>query len=98
MRRQSRMDRAMQRYRKIKSLHRDSARQRGFSLIEMLIVITLFMVVAGMTFMAFQSALKDSPANSVFEDVMMRLRGARPPAVAARKQYIVCFGVAGRAG
>ena len=92
------MDRAMQRYRKIKSLHRDSARQRGFSLIEMLIVITLFVIVAGMTFMALQPALKDARANAAFEDVMMPLRVARQRAVAERKQYIVCFGVAAPAG
>ena len=65
---------------------------RGFSLLELLIVVSLFMVVAGMTFMAVQPALKDARANQAFNLVMMQMRIARQRAIAERKQYIVCFG------
>ena len=48
--------------------------------------------------MAVQPALKDARANQAFEDVLMPLRVARQRAIAERKQYIVCFGVAAPAG
>ena len=48
--------------------------------------------------MALQPALKDARTNQAFEDVMMPLRTARERAIAERKQYIVCFGIAAPAG
>ncbi|MGH9544168.1 MAG: pilus assembly FimT family protein [Terriglobales bacterium] len=71
---------------------------RGFSLLEMMIVICLLLVVAAITFMAVQPALKDARANQAYEDVLMQLRTARQRAIAERKQYIVCFGIAAPAG
>ncbi len=88
----------MQRYRKIKFWQGNTARQRGFSLVEMMIVACLFMIVGGMAFMTLQPALKDARVNQAFENVMMPLRVARQRAIAERKQYIVCFGVAAPAG
>ena len=70
----------------------------GFSLIELMIVIAIFLVVGGMGFMALQPALKDARANEAFEDVLMQLRMARQRAITERKQYIVCFGIATPAG
>jgi prepilin-type N-terminal cleavage/methylation domain-containing protein len=67
---------------------------RGFSLLEMLIVIVLIMVVSAITLMSLQPALKDARANQAYEDVLMQLRTARQRAIAERKQYIVCFGTA----
>lgn len=91
----------MKRYNKIKFSHRITSRARGargFSLLEMMIVVCLFMIVGGMTFMALQPALKDARANQAFEDTLMQLRTARQRAIAERKQYIVCFGVAAPLG
>ena len=65
---------------------------RGFSLLEMMIVICVIMIVGGITFMAVQPALKDARANQAFESALMPLRVARQRAIAERKQYIVCFG------
>ena len=70
----------------------------GFSLLELMIVMVLFLVVAGMGFMALQPALRDARANQAYEDVLMQLRAARQRAIAERKQYIVCFGVAAPVG
>ncbi|MGH9503106.1 MAG: pilus assembly FimT family protein [Terriglobales bacterium] len=70
----------------------------GFSLLEMMIVCCVMLIVAGITFMAVQPALRDARANQAFEDVLMPLRVARQRAIAERKQYIVCFGVATPAG
>lgn len=77
--------------------HRRSNREcraRGFSLLEMMIVICILMIVGGITFMALQPALKDARTNQAFEVAMMPLRVARQRAIAERKQYIVCYGIA----
>jgi prepilin-type N-terminal cleavage/methylation domain-containing protein len=71
---------------------------RGFSLLEMMIVCSVMLIVAGITFMAVQPALRDARANQAFEDVLMPLRVARQRAIAERKQYIVCFGTAAPTG
>jgi prepilin-type N-terminal cleavage/methylation domain-containing protein len=71
---------------------------RGFSLIEMMIVCCIMLIVAGIGFMAIQPALKDARANQAYENVMMPLRIARQRAIAERKQYIVCYGVAAPGG
>ena len=71
---------------------------RGFSLTELMIVVSLFMIVSAMSFMALQPALKEARANQAFDDVLMQLRIARQRAIAERKQYIVCFGIAAPAG
>jgi Tfp pilus assembly protein FimT len=67
---------------------------RGFSLLEMMIVICVLMIVSGIGFMALQPALKDAKTNQAFESAMMPLRVARQRAIAERKQYIVCYGIA----
>jgi prepilin-type N-terminal cleavage/methylation domain-containing protein len=71
---------------------------RGFSLIELMIVLAIFIVVGSMGFMALQPALKEARANQAFEDVLMQLRMARQRAITERKTYIVCFGIATPAG
>jgi type II secretory pathway pseudopilin PulG len=91
----------MKRYHKMKFSHRSSTRKhaaRGFSLLEMLIVCCVMMIVAGIGFMALQPVLKEARANQAFESAMMPLRTARQRAIAERKQYIVCFGLAAPAG
>jgi prepilin-type N-terminal cleavage/methylation domain-containing protein len=91
----------MQRIRKTNSLQPRSPRAsdaNGFSLLELMIVMALMMIVAGIGFMALQPALKDARANHAYEDVLVQLRVARQRAITERKQYIVCFGVAAPAG
>lgn len=91
----------MKAYHKMKFSHRGSIQERGargFSLLEMMIVCCIMMIVAGIGFMAAQPALRDSRANQAYQDVMMPLRVARQRAIAERKQYIVCFGLATPAG
>ena len=91
----------MKDYQKMKISHRCSNRDggtRGFSLLEMMIVIAIIMIVGGMSFMAVQPALKDARVNQAFESAMMPLRAARQRAIAERKQYIVCYGIAAPLG
>jgi prepilin-type N-terminal cleavage/methylation domain-containing protein len=91
----------MKGHHKMKLSHRGSNRNasaRGFSLLEMMIVVSILMIVGGISFMALQPALKDGRTNQAFESAMMPLRVARQRAIAERKQYIVCFGIAAPAG
>lgn len=90
----------MRNYHKMRFSHRTNrdCRARGFSLLEMMIVICILMIIGGISFMALQPALKDARANSAFESAMMPLRVARQRAIAERKQYIVCFGIAAPTG
>jgi Tfp pilus assembly protein FimT len=85
---------------KMKLSHRSNrgCDARGFSLLEMMIVICVLMIVGGISFMALQPALRDAKANQAFESALMPLRVARQRAIAERKQYIVCFGLAAPAG
>src|ERR1700687_5087145 len=91
----------MKRYHKMKfSPRRAGAKMsdHGFSLLELMIVMCVLMIVGGITFMALQPALRDARANQAFENALMPLRVARQRAIAERKQYIVCFGIAAPAG
>ena len=79
----------MKGYHNMKVSHRSSAAAcgaRGFSLLEMMIVICVMMIVGGIGFMALQPALKDAKVNQAFESAMMPLRVARQRAIAERKQ------------
>jgi Tfp pilus assembly protein FimT len=91
----------MKDHHKMKISHRSSNRDcgaRGFSLLEMMIVICVMMIIGGIGFMAVQPALRDAKVNQAFESAMMPLRVARQRAIAERKQYIVCYGIAAPAG
>src|SRR5713226_5991320 len=88
---------AMKGYHNMNFSHRSSAAAcgaRGFSLLEMMIVCCLILIMTAISFMALRPALKEARANQAFESAMMPLRTARQRAIAERKQYIVCFGVA----
>jgi prepilin-type N-terminal cleavage/methylation domain-containing protein len=65
---------------------------RGFSMIEMIIVIALVLVVSGIAVVNTQSALKDSRVSGAYENSLMQLRMARQRAIEERKRYIVTFG------
>jgi prepilin-type N-terminal cleavage/methylation domain-containing protein len=72
---------------------RDSARAtRGFSLIEMVIVLAIAMIMIAVTFITLQPALKDVHANNAYATALSQIRTARSRAVQTRQQYIVCFG------
>lgn len=64
----------------------------GFSLLEMVIVISLILIVTGYAVINLQGAVRDSHVNGAFDNVFMQLRLARERAIAERKRYIVTFG------
>jgi prepilin-type N-terminal cleavage/methylation domain-containing protein len=64
---------------------------RGFSLIEMMVTVTLILVVSGIALMGMQPALKYSRVNNAYNITLGAIRQARDYAVAQRQQYSVTF-------
>ena len=56
----------------------------------MVVFITLLM--AAVTVLSVQPAIKNARSDTAFQNVMTQLRVARQRAIAERTQYIVCFG------
>jgi prepilin-type N-terminal cleavage/methylation domain-containing protein len=68
-----------------------SSKMRGFSLLEVMIVLAIMMIVSTITFISLQPSLKDARVNNAYNLTLMTLRQARQTAVDSRKTYIVTF-------
>jgi prepilin-type N-terminal cleavage/methylation domain-containing protein len=66
-----------------------SRRMRGFSLIELMVVIALLLIVAGFSIMAIQPALRQGRVTNAYNTALMAMRQARDTAVAQRQIYFV---------
>jgi prepilin-type N-terminal cleavage/methylation domain-containing protein len=66
-----------------------SRRMRGFSLIEMMVVVALIMIVMAFSIMAIQPALKQGHLTEAYNQTLMALRQARDISVAQRQIYFV---------
>jgi len=64
---------------------------RGFSLLEMMIVVLILMIVCGIGFISLQPALKQAHVDSAYDTTLMALRNYRSRAITERKRYIVAF-------
>jgi prepilin-type N-terminal cleavage/methylation domain-containing protein len=64
---------------------------RGFSLLEMMIVVLIGMVLSGITFVSLQPLLKQAHVNSAYDTTLMALRNYRARAITERTRYIVAF-------
>ncbi len=64
---------------------------RGFSLIEMLIVLTIIMIVMATTFIQIAPALKDAKAEAALQTTLGQMRRAHELAVDRRQVYRVTF-------
>jgi prepilin-type N-terminal cleavage/methylation domain-containing protein len=65
---------------------------RGFSLLEMMIVVCIGLIMAAITFISLQPALKEGHINNAYDTALTQMRVARERAIAERSRYIVCFG------
>jgi len=63
----------------------------GFSLVEMAIVMAIFLMVGGITFMLLRPAMQHAQVSAAYNTVLMTMRRAREAAVAERKTYLVSF-------
>jgi len=68
-----------------------SERQRGFSLLEALVVISIIMIVSGMAIFNFSSVIPNHKANSAMDQVLSQLRSARAKAIAHRCEVQIQF-------
>jgi len=66
-----------------------SRRTRGFSLIEMMVVVALILIVLAFSIMAIQPALRQAHLTAGYNQTLMALRQARDIAVAQRQIYYV---------
>src|SRR5580698_9208276 len=64
-------------------------KMRGFSLIEMMIVIAMIVIVLAFSIMAIQPSLKQANVTEGFNQTLMALRQARDISVAQRQIYFV---------
>jgi prepilin-type N-terminal cleavage/methylation domain-containing protein len=67
-------------------------KMRGFSLLEMMIVVCIGLIMAGITFISLQPALRDARINTAYDTALTQLRIARERAITERTRYIVAFG------
>ncbi|HWY59934.1 MAG TPA: prepilin-type N-terminal cleavage/methylation domain-containing protein [Terriglobales bacterium] len=66
-----------------------SRRTRGFSLVELMVVITLILIVTGFSVMTIQPSLKQNHVTEAYNQTLMALRQARDTSVAQRQIYFV---------
>src|SRR5579872_7056494 len=66
-----------------------SRRRRGFSLVELMVVIALILVVSGFSVMAIQPSMKEGNVTNGYNQTLTALRQARDTAVAQRQIYFV---------
>ncbi|HLK31733.1 MAG TPA: type II secretion system protein [Terriglobales bacterium] len=72
-----------------------STKNRGFTLIEISIVLAISFIAGGMFFMSLQPALKQSRVNNAYDETLMTLRRARDEAAAELRIYVVSFTLPG---
>jgi Tfp pilus assembly protein FimT len=73
-------------------------KSRGFSLVEAIVVVGIGMVVAAISLMCLQPAIRDARTNAAYDIALMQTRNARERAIENREQFVVCFGIAPPAG
>jgi prepilin-type N-terminal cleavage/methylation domain-containing protein len=69
----------------------DRNRQRGFTLIELVIVIAIVLILAGFAVMQTKSTTNNSKANAAMGNVVTQLRQARQMAITMRRNVLVTF-------
>jgi len=66
-------------------------RMRGFSLLEMTVVLGVVIIVAGISMMSLQPSLQAQRVTNAYNTTLMAMRQARDTAVAQRQTYYVTF-------
>jgi prepilin-type N-terminal cleavage/methylation domain-containing protein len=72
-------------------------KQRGFSLLEMLTVVSIGFVLAGVGFISMMPLLNKSHINTAYDTTLMVLRNTRQLAITQSHEYIVTFNPGGYA-
>jgi prepilin-type N-terminal cleavage/methylation domain-containing protein len=72
-----------------------SRKNNGFSLLEMMITISIILILAGISFIAFLPVLNQAHINSAYDTTLMALRNTRNLAITQSHEYYVNFNPAG---
>jgi prepilin-type N-terminal cleavage/methylation domain-containing protein len=80
------------------SIGRSANRERGFSMIELGVVIMIILIVAAMAIFALQPSLQDAKYDNAMRQVIDQLRQAREYAIANRRYVQVSFPIVVIAG
>lgn len=72
-----------------------SRKNNGFSLLELMITVSLGLVMAGVTFIYLTPSMNNSHMNSAYETTLMALRNTRNLAITQSHEYYVNFNPAG---
>jgi prepilin-type N-terminal cleavage/methylation domain-containing protein len=64
---------------------------RGFSLLELMIVLSIFLIASVMAMMSIGPALRDARCNNAYATALTQLRRSRQTAIDQRKRYIAVF-------
>jgi len=70
-------------------------RQRGFSLLELLITVAIGFTIAGITFIAMMPMYNRNHMDSAYDTTLMALRNTRQLAITQSHQYFVNFNPGG---
>jgi prepilin-type N-terminal cleavage/methylation domain-containing protein len=68
-----------------------SSKQRGFSLLELLIVVSIGLTMAGVTFMAMKPLFNENHLDQSYDTVQSTLRNYRNLSITQSKRYIIYF-------
>lgn len=64
---------------------------RGFSLLELMITLSIILIMGGVTFIALQPALQRNHVNDAYETTLEVIRTYRNQAITKSNRYIVTF-------
>lgn len=73
----------------------NSVKERGFSLLELLITVAIGFTIAGITFMALMPMFNKNHVDLAYDTTLMVLRNTRHLAITQSHQYYVNFNPAG---
>jgi prepilin-type N-terminal cleavage/methylation domain-containing protein len=77
---------------------RNAKSERGFSMIELSVVVMLILIISAMAMIAYLPTLQDARFDTAMRQVLDQLRQAREYALANRRYVQVTFPVVGTAG
>jgi prepilin-type N-terminal cleavage/methylation domain-containing protein len=69
----------------------NSTEKRGFSLLEMTIVIAIALIMAGVTFIAVMPMLKENHVDAGYDTMLSVIRNYRNLSITQSKRYIITF-------
>src|ERR1019366_2132353 len=68
-----------------------SGKNRGFSLLELLIVISIGLIMAGVTFMAMKPLFNENHVDAAYDTSLSVMRNYRNLSITQSKRYILTF-------